>query len=179
MLLHDQTPSQSIRNEKIHWIRYPGCQNRTIFKDFRLWNLKFALQNLRDFDFSPWNLILSHFPCSYMIKHRLNQSEMKKYIELDTLDVKIGPFSRILGLQTSSLRFKIYAIVTFRFQSLKSLKMVQFWHPGYLIQCIFSFLINWDGVWSCRSTVSDSKLDSKPKSHNRVNFEAQTWGFKA
>ena len=49
-----------------------------------------------------------------MIKHRLNQSEMKKYIELGTLDVKIGPFSRILGLETSILRFKIYAIVTFQ-----------------------------------------------------------------
>ena len=42
-----------------------------------------------------------------MIKHRLNQSEMKKYIELGTLDVKIGPFSRSLGLETLSLRFKI------------------------------------------------------------------------
>ena len=49
-----------------------------------------------------------------MIKHRLNQSEMKKYIELGTLDVKIGPFSRILGLETLSLRFKIYEIVIFR-----------------------------------------------------------------
>ena len=48
-----------------------------------------------------------------MIKHCLNQSEMKKYIELGTLDVKIGPFSRILGLETSILRFKIYAIVIF------------------------------------------------------------------
>ena len=48
-----------------------------------------------------------------MIIYRLNQSEMKKYIELGTLDVKIGPFSRILDVETSSLRFIIYAIATF------------------------------------------------------------------
>ena len=114
VLLHDHIPSQSIRNEKIHWIRYPGCQNRTIFKDFRGWNLKFVLHTLRDCNFSALNLILSHFLCSYMIIYHLNQSEMTKYIELGTLNVKIGPFSRILGLETSSLHFKIYAIATFR-----------------------------------------------------------------
>ena len=49
-----------------------------------------------------------------MILYRLNQLEMKKYIELGTLDVKIGPFLRILDVETSSLRFIIYAIATFR-----------------------------------------------------------------
>ena len=78
--LHDHIPSQSIRNEKIHWIRYPGCQNRTIFKDFRRWNLKFVFHNLRDCDFWALNLILSPFLCSYMIKHHLIRSGMKKYI---------------------------------------------------------------------------------------------------
>jgi len=52
-----------------------------------------------------------------MIIYRLNQSEMKKYIELGTLDVKIGPFSRILDVETSSLRFVIYAIASFGFES--------------------------------------------------------------
>ena len=36
-----------------------------------------------------------------MIIYRLNQSEMKKCIELCVLDVKIGPFSRILDVETS------------------------------------------------------------------------------
>ena len=43
-----------------------------------------------------------------MIIYRLNQSEMKKYIELGTLDVKIGPFSRILGLETQRLPTTIH-----------------------------------------------------------------------
>ena len=34
-----------------------------------------------------------------MIIYRLNQSEMKKYIELGTLNVKIGPFLKNLGLK--------------------------------------------------------------------------------
>ena len=42
-----------------------------------------------------------------MIIYRLNQSEMKKYIELGPLDVKIVPFSKILDVETSSLHFKI------------------------------------------------------------------------
>ena len=41
-----------------------------------------------------------------MIIYLFNQSEMKKYIELGTLDVKIGPFSRILDIETSSLCFR-------------------------------------------------------------------------
>ena len=36
VLLHDQTPSRSIRHEKIHGIRYPERQNRTIFRDSRI-----------------------------------------------------------------------------------------------------------------------------------------------
>ena len=101
-LLHDQTPSHLIRHEKIQWFMYPECQNQTIFKDFRPWNLKFALQNLQDFDFSACNLILSHFLCSYMIKHHLIWSGMKKYIDWGTLNVKVRPFSRILGLEPYS-----------------------------------------------------------------------------
>jgi len=49
-----------------------------------------------------------------MIIYRLNQSEMKKYIELGTLDVKIGPFSRILDVETSSLNLVTYKIAIFR-----------------------------------------------------------------
>ena len=48
-----------------------------------------------------------------MIIYRLNQSEMKKYIEFGILDVKIRPFLRILDIETSILRFMIYAIATF------------------------------------------------------------------
>ena len=96
VLLHDHIPSQSISNEKIHWVRYPGCQNRTIFKDFRF-KIRFKAEKLQLCKFSSTNL---------------------------------------------------------RCQGIKSLKMVRFWHPGYLIQCIFSFLIDWDGIWSCRSTGS-------------------------
>ena len=94
VLLHDQTPSRSIRHEKKHRIRYTECQNRTIFSDFRASNLKITLYNL----------------------------------------------SR-LSLLTS-----------IRYEILESLKMVRFWRSGYLIPCIFSCLIDLEGVWSCRST---------------------------
>ena len=43
-----------------------------------------------------------------MIKHHLNRSSMKKYIDIGTQNVKIGPFSWILGLETTKLPFKIY-----------------------------------------------------------------------
>ena len=36
VLLHDHTPSRVIRHEKIHGIRYPERQNRTIFRDSRI-----------------------------------------------------------------------------------------------------------------------------------------------
>ena len=158
MLLHDHILSQAIGNEKIHWIRYPGCQNQTIFKDFRRWNLKFVLHNLRDYDFSALNLILSHILCSYMIIYRLNQSEIKKYIELGTLNVKIGPFLKNLVLKTQKSQSHKFWSANLRFQGLQSLKMVWYWLWGYLIQCIFSFLIDWDGIWSCRSTGSGPNL---------------------
>ena len=61
-----------------------------------------------------------------MIIYRLNQSEMKKYIELGTLDVKIGPLFRLLDVETSSLRFIIYVIATFRLLSLNSKKKSDF-----------------------------------------------------
>ena len=77
---------------------------------------------------------------------RLNQSEMKKYMELGILDVKIGPFSRILCLDTLSFALENLRGCDFSalnlILNLRSLKMVRFWHPGYLTQCIF-FISDW------------------------------------
>ena len=51
-------------------------------------------------DFLTLNTIIRHFLYFYMIKHPLDQSGMKKYMELGTQNVKIGPFLGILGSHT-------------------------------------------------------------------------------
>ena len=68
-------------------------------------------------DFLTLNTIMRHFVYFYMIKHPLDQSGMKKYMELGTQNVKIGPFSAILGPQTWKLRFIIYRDCRFWLQS--------------------------------------------------------------
>ena len=100
VLLHDHTPSHSTGHEKIHCIWYPECQNWTIFSDFSSENPPCPLELIAFVTFLTLNTIMRHFVYFYMIKHPLDQSGMKKNIELGTQNVKIGPFSAILGPQT-------------------------------------------------------------------------------
>ena len=93
--------------------KYTGLGTQNVKIGPFLWILgletaKLPFKIYRDCDFLTLNLLLSLFLCSYMIKHHLNRSGMKKYIALGTQNVKIGPFSWILGLETAKFPFKIY-----------------------------------------------------------------------
>ena len=113
-----------------------------------------------------------------MIKHLLNQSGIQKYIGLGTQNVRIGQ-GKVLKVGSKSKshnRDKFWRAIL-RFQGLKSMKMVQFWHSGYLNQCDFTCLIDLDGVWKCRSTGSGSKLGSKSKSHNHDKLRKMRFRF--